>query len=229
MRAIRDGVTAFWGTGDATQAEVADSFATWIARLIVAVSIAGALVSYQASRVSGSADGLDQRALRESNYEEVSRNQIRATVSNQMRVLAEIEDSRYADAEVRRELQSNPDSVGLQVEHLREQRRYEAIASLFNARFQTDANGALSYDPDYVQSYYEAQDQALAELRPEQARESAGREHERAVGYVRAAALLAVALFFLTVATLTARRLGRRMAVIGGLAIVVALIQYAVA
>ncbi len=228
-RQVNARVDAFWGTGEATEAEIADRFPTWVARVIVAVTIFGAVVSYQASRAAGAADGADQQALRESNYEELDRTTIRSTVAYQLRMLGEFEQSWYEDSLLGGELQADPGSQELKLAQLRALRSHQLVQGYVFGGLRFDEQGNPTFDPDEVSASAAAHDPTLNELRPEKSAETADQEHDRAVALVRAAALLAAALFLLTLATLTARRLGVRIAILGGVAIVLGVIQFLIA
>jgi hypothetical protein len=235
-RRAAKGLKGFWEEDSESAAEEKDVFLSWVARAIVVVSILGALISWRASQSSGSADGLNQQSLRDANFEELARNEIRAFVSHDLSLLGEFEESWVREARISEELRFRPGSQRLRVERLQELRHYQTLDQFFwgshptlNPKKDLSAENDLIYQPDYIAHQFEANDPTLQEVRPEEEAAAGKRARTQTVGYVRAAAMLAAALFFLTLAMLIGRGLRRKMAIIGLLITAAAVVQYILA
>lgn len=221
---------SFWGGADLETDR--DRFRVWTARAIVVVSILGALVAWQASQQSEDADDLEQQALRESNFEALARDGLRAALAHDLRLVGEFEESWERARLIDEALESQPDSPELRLELLRQTRRHETLRQFFYAAHPsavTAGGGKVVYGPDAIAEFQESNNPTLEELRPEQAEKASEEGRSTAVGYVRSAALLAAALFFLTLAMLTGLALRGKMAAAGVALALVAVVQFVVA
>jgi hypothetical protein len=233
---VTKGLKGFWEEGGESAPKGKDAFLTWIARAIVVVSILGALVSWRASQSSGRADGLNRQALRDANFEELARNEIRAFLSHDLSLLGEFEESWEREKLIKSELRSRPGSQRLHVAQLQELRQHQTLNQFFggarpdlSTTRDLNAENDVIYQPDYVAHLLESNSPTLEEVRSEKEEAAGRRAHAQTVGYVRAAAMLAAALFLLTLAMLVGRGLRRKMALGGLLATAAAFVQYILA
>jgi hypothetical protein len=191
-----------------------DRFKTLVAVGIVVVSVAGALVAWQAAVRANEASDLDQAGLqqlvqrqqREADLESLVVQDFRLFGPYQQHVLMWRILQRQAD-EVRTD---DPDLAG----ELEGQARSElTLARTLAAQFPSttpalpgsDLDGIVEFDAEFVIESFKAEDQELVGLRPEETFAQADRAHREAVQLVGVAVVLAAALFFLTLAELTRR------------------------
>ena len=194
-----------------------DHFRVYVAGAIVAVSVVGALVSFNASKASEDAGAKAQQAIQERQLQERGHELSQFLLSLDLQHLGPLqESSKQADLLL---AQAKSASGGLasslRVEAERKQleastiRRYLLDRAAFNDK-------RLTYDRGLALADFEAKNSAVNTLRPERTRTAANSARAKTVRLVSSAAGLAAALFALTLAQLTSPPRRRVFAGVGG-------------
>lgn len=178
-----------------------------ISLLITAVSILAAVAAWQASVVSGNADGLDQRATQDRVRKQQIEGQLDAQVDQDLRLFP-----RYlGHLRTYKELRKRAAEREPRDEQLADSLRRDAIEELALARtlyqslYIKPVFGAQSYDEETSRGYMRAGNLDLANLDPDEALDQAQDERRRGTTLVGVTAVFIASLFFLTLA-----QVGRR-------------------
>ncbi len=221
--------------GDGRDAEgVSDRFASIVAIVIAFMSIASAVVAWRASEASNLAQDLDNRAVQELAQQQQARQGLEGLVAQDRRLLIRYQGHvgaarglRERAAELRGENAELADV--LELEAHAEQAQARVLAPYFRGgglRFADD--GSVSYDEQAALADLFAGDETLRELRPDETQAEGDRQHRKALELVGSAAVIIGALFFLTIASIGARRLRPLFAALGGIAAAAGLTLFAV-
>ena len=188
-----------------------------ISLLITAVSIVSAVAAWQASVVSGNADGLDQRATQERVRKQQIEGQLDAQVDQDLRLFPRYLGHLRAYKELRkRAAEREPRD-----EQLADSLRRDAIEELAMARtlyqslYIKPVFGAQSYDEEAARGYMRAGNLDLANLDPDEALDLAHEERRRGTTLVGVTAVFIGSLFFLTLAQVGRRGARRAFAAAG--------------
>jgi hypothetical protein len=199
-----------------------DRLQTNVARLIVLVSILGALASWRASVWSERASAYDQQTAQEQVVAEQARAQSRAAVAQDLRLLGPAEEA-YRDQvlltrDARRAARAGDPQLAaeLRTQARRRQLEGQTIARYVQSGvgFDTDPDGGLVYDAPRAVELGEMGREELESLRPAETKRLGDLAHDRTVQLVLASSTLVLALFFLTLSQLGGR-LRRSFAGIG--------------
>lgn len=220
---------ARWSSGRGGEDGVL-AFRRRVAYLIVAVSLAGSFVSYQASKASQQAGGLDGRAGDERLAKVQSASTANLGVFGDLTLLGQFEEH------VKNGLHLYPESAKLRdrdpglarelgFEFSAQEREQQTMLRFFRTAPEGSARRIL-YDPDAARANLILSDPANLVTKPRATRKQGASAHERAVGLTRAAALLVGSLFFLTLAQLAITQRRRPLALVGVLVATLAAAQY---
>jgi hypothetical protein len=190
-----------------------------LALLIGYTSILSAVVAWRASLSSIDAGRFQSLAVQEQARREQLERQSEGVISQDVRLITEYREHALAA----RELQEQADEVRAEFPELADDLDLEAHGRLALARamqpfvlgqagIALNEDGTVNYDEERILRLLREGDTELRELRPEETLERANVADRHTLTLVGLAALLVGALLFLTVAQVTRRRGGLRLA-----------------
>lgn len=210
----------------------ADPFRRRVAYVIVAVSVLGAVVSWQAALAAEDADDREQQAAQERFLREGFLNTSHSDVSHDLAVLAEYEEH-FERQGVLSNLLNNEGldasrRQALEFENTAALRAFQTLNAFFISQpvGREDGGRTVRYDPA---SALAAGAPFGSDFRPDLAAAAAEESRGEAVGYLRAAALLAASLLFLTLAQVAGAVLRQRFAIVGVVVALAAVAQFVLA
>jgi hypothetical protein len=197
-----------------------------VAYLIVAVSILGPLVSWQASRAAQDADDLDQTASQQHIRKQQALIALQARLAQDLRLLGRAQEGSVLADRLQRDAR-HVRGAPLTAASLRREARLQRVqdtallGGFLLLRPVQGQHGSLTYDRQLA--FDAAGEHVLdsKDLRPQQTAADASRAHDRSANFLRVAAMLVGSLFFLTLAQVSARRRRAGFAV-AGIAIAIA-------
>lgn len=189
-----------------------DRFRTWVTLLIAAVSIIGAVVAWRASVLAWDSAGRAQEGLIQLTLQQQKLAEINGGIAQDFRVFVRFQEAvmayrtllrqarqvRAQDPTLARELETRAKT------HLAVARNLNALFHRSTADFG-DPSGNVEYDPGGNVEFLRSTDLELAGLSPRESLEEAASGHGRVVQLVGIIALLAGALFLLTLGRLTGK------------------------
>jgi hypothetical protein len=187
-----------------------DRLQTNVARLLVMVSILGAVVSWRASEWSETASSYDQQVAQDRIVAEQAHAQSRSKAAQDQRELAPAQ-SRYREVALLQQDAARAERAGdaeMAAELRVEARRAELAGNTLTrflqsgVGFERARDGSLTYDVTRAVAINDTVDQELDGLQPEETRRLGDEAHDRSVNLVFAATTLVAALFFLTLSQL---------------------------
>jgi hypothetical protein len=191
-----------------------DRLQTNVARLIVVISVFGAIASWRASIWSETAATYDQQTAQEQVVAEQASARSQSTVALDLRLLGPAEEAfrsqKLLERDARRAAAAGDAQLAAELRVEARRRRLEGntlgryAQSGFGYEIQPD--GGLTYDAEGAREFNETIDPDLEGLRPEETRRLGEEAHDRSVRLVLASATFVLALFFLTVSQLGGAR-----------------------
>lgn len=196
---------------ESTAVQRSDRLQTNVARVIVVVSIFGAVVSWRASEASEQAGSLDQQTAQDNIVVEQARAMSRSAVAQDLRLLGPAQQAYVAGVLLDQDAREARRTGGLALaEELRAEARGRRREGDTLSRYLTAGSafefkgrgGALSYDRDGAIRFNDSNNPDLSNLRPAETRRLGDEAHDKSVNLVLAATTLVMALFFLTLSQL---------------------------
>ena len=213
-----------------------DRLQTNVARLIVVISILGAVASWRAAVWSERAGAYDQQTAQEQVVAEQARAQSRSAVAQDLRLLGPAEQAfreqvllerdarkaeRAGDARLAAELRMEARRARLEGDTLG---RYVQSG----VGYEIEADGGLTYDSARAVASNDLNNADLEGLRPAETKRLGDAAHDKSVTLVLASTTLVLALFFLTLSQLGGM-LRRAFAGTGGAVALAGAILFAIA
>jgi hypothetical protein len=199
-----------------------------LALLIGYTSILSAVVAWRASLSSIDAGRFESLAVQQQARREQLQRQSEGVVSQDLRLITEYREHAIAA----RELQAQADGIRAENADLADELDLEAHGRLALARalqpfvlgqagIGLNDDGTVNYDPERILRLLREGDTELRELRPDETLELANAADRHTLTLVALAAILVAALLFLTIAQVTRRRGGLRVATLAAGAVLV--------
>jgi len=198
---------------DPRPARSRDRFRTRVAMLIAGVSILGALAALHASIVANQATTLDQDELQQLAQAEQTRGTYESRIDEDLRLLVpyreHVRSAELLTADATSVRPSDPALADALLQQAQAQRALaDNLRGFFMAAPSRGPSDQIQYDRDYVLNILLERDREYQLLRPDATHDQAEAAHSMALHLVTLVTIFALALFFLTLASVVRRQPG---------------------